>query len=347
MVEDNDEHDIRSALEEAMEEKPSEQAPEKPEVAEPEATEKKQPEDKKEVSTGEEPDDAEESVEAATEEKPEEDSKPVKSALKAPASWKAGAKERWSSLTPDVQEEILRRERESATAIQRNAEGRQFAETFHKAIDPYRAVMAAEGTTDPIVAVQNLMQTATTLRLGTPVQKADLIARLINIYGVDVQTLDGILSGQADPKITQQQEIDRLLQERLAPYQQFMQQQQMSSRQNEQRIQQQAESVVDDFAAKNEFVDDPEISNTMADLLELSARRGRAMDIQEAYDRAVQMNPEISRIVEQRKAASSTKDVERSRAAAKSVKGSPMGGSPLVDTDDIRATLTAAFDGKI
>ena len=349
-METDDDKDIRATLEDAMEsteEKVVDETPEKPEVVEREAPKEEQPEKAEAVQSEAEPDDAPEPAKAEEKKEPEEDSKPVKSTFKPPVSWKAGAKERWASLPPDVQEEVVRRERESAIAIQQNAEGRQFAERVQKAIDPYRAVMAAEGAPDPIVAIQNLMQTTAALRLGTPIQKADVIARLINVYGVDVQTLDGLLSGQANPQITQQQEIDRLLQERLAPYQQFIAQQQQTQAQQREQIQARAAQTVEEFAARNEFVDEPEISETMADLLEVAGRRGRSMTIQEAYDRAIQMSPEIAKIVAQRKEAASVASVQKAKVASSSVKGSPMGGGPPSGEMSLRDTLLAAADGKI
>lgn len=284
---------------------------------------------------------------AKVEETVDEKAEPVKTEeprYKAPAAWKAGAKERWASLPPDVQEEVYRRERESAVAIQQNAEGRKFAESFYKAIEPYRAVMAAEGAADPIQTVQNLMQTVTGLRMGTPIQKADIVARIINVYGVDIRALDSILSGNNDPKIQQQKELDRMVAERMAPYEQYMQQTQSQRQQAEARAAQQAASAVEQFAAQNEFVDDPEISNTMADLLEMAANRGRSMTMQQAYDQAVRLHPDISKIVDQRSAARAAQEVAKAKAAAVSVKGSPMGAGPATGDGSIRASILSAME---
>lgn len=332
--------DLRASIEAAIDET----QPEKVE-AEPVETEKVEAEpveaEKVEAETK-----TEAEAEPETETKAEPETKPVS---KPPASWRAGAKERWTSLPEDVREEVSRRERESAIAIQQNAEGRKFVEAFHQAIDPYRSVMAAEGVRDPLVAVQNLMQVSAGLRLGTPSQKANIVAQIIDTYGVDLQTLDSILSGQLDPKRVQEDEFERKLRERLAPYEQFMQQQQAQRQQMESQYQARAAQTVEQFAATNEFVDDPEVSNTMADLLEVAARRGREMSIQEAYDRAVQMVPDIAKIVNQRKAAQSASAaaVERQKQAASSIKGAPSGGGAPVNTKDLRSTLEAAFEGKI
>lgn len=317
------------------------------EAAKPEVTTPTEPEVKPEIQAKAEPEsevktEPETKVEAVNEEA--EPAKTGEPRHKAPAAWKAGAKERWASLPPDVQEEIYRRERDTAVAIQQGAEGRRFAESFHKAIEPYRAVMAAEGATDPIQTVQNLMQTVTGLRMGTPIQKADIVARIINVYGVDIPTLDSLLSGNSDPKVQQQSELDRLLAERMAPYEQFMRQQQIQQQTQQQQVFQQAASVVEQFAAQNEFLDDPEIANSMADLLEMSANRGRSMTIQQAYDQAVRLHPEISKIVDQRTAAKAAQSVAAAKAASSSVKGSPMGAGPATGDNSIRASLLASMD---
>jgi hypothetical protein len=277
-------------------------------------------------------------------EKAEVPVKPEEPATKAPAPWRAGAKERWKDVPAEVQQEVIRREREAAVAIQQNSEARKFADAFNQVIQPFQGIMAAEGAKDPLSAVQGLMQTAASLRLGTPIQKANVIAQLISVYGVDIQTLDGVLSGQQDPKIQQQSEIERLLQERLAPYQQFMEQQRQQQAYQQQTVQQQAAQVVEQFAAKAEFLDDPEITNTMADLLEMSAKRGRTMTMEQAYDQAVKLHPDISKIMAQREAAKKAAASATSRAAASSVSGSPAGGGPPSGGGDIRSAIMAAME---
>jgi hypothetical protein len=339
---------IRESLEEAVaatpvEEKAVEKIAAKPEVVEPEkVTEKAEPEKDGAVETTSKP--------VLEEKAPEEEKKPEvedKVRFKPPAAWRAGAKERWATLPPDVQEEVTRRERESSIAIQQNAESRHQVDAFNQMIAPYRSVMAAEGTNDPIVAVQNLMQTATTLRLGTPMQKADLIARLINVYGVDVQTLDGLLSGQANPQVQEQDRIERLLQERLAPYQQFMQEQQSYRQQQTGQLQSEAARAIDAFMAspEAEFASDPEVAATMADLLDVASRRNRSMSMKEAYTQACNMNPEISKILAQRTAAlKAPVDINRAKNAASSVVGGPMGGGPATSGSSIRDSILAAMD---
>ena len=48
----------------------------------------------------------------------------------APKSWKAGAREKWASLDPEMRAEVHRRERESARAIQESAPIKKFTPNF-------------------------------------------------------------------------------------------------------------------------------------------------------------------------------------------------------------------------
>jgi hypothetical protein len=128
--------------------------------------------------------------------------------------------------------------------------------------------------------------------------------------------------------------------------QQIQQQQQVQ----QQVSRQEAARVVDDFAAKHEFVNDPDIANTMADLLEVAANRGRELSIDRAYEIAVQQHPEISKIVSQRKAAEAAAAgaVQKAKLAASSVPSTSLGGVATEPVgDDLRATIEAAWSRKI
>lgn len=261
---------------------------------------------------------------------------------KVPISWKAGAKERWKDLPRDAREEIIRREREISVGLQQAAEKSKFADNFARVVEPYRAAMAAEGVQDPVVAVQNLLQTANVLRMGTPIQKATTMAKLIEYYGIDLQALDSILSGNAQQATSESARLEELLNQRLAPIQQMLQTQQQSATQY---IQQEAASAIANFvnSGKAEFFE--EVREDMADLLDMASKRGRKMSIEDAYERACLAHPEISQIVQRRKMTPSI-DVTRAKVAASSVSGAP---TPTVTAqgDDIRSALLAAMNKNV
>jgi hypothetical protein len=334
---------IREALEGAMAEGKTDEPTEQPTesvATEPETPQvddvvdsKEQPEEKATLRQDEES--SEVPVVAEKKEEPVVKDKP-------PASWKAGAKERWSSLPPEARAEINRREREINIGLQQAAEKSRFADTFARTIEPYRASMAAEGVTDPMVAVSNLLQTANTLRMGTTVQRATTIAKLIEYYGVDLPTLDGILAGNAQTAVNPTSQFEELLNQKLAPLQQMLQYQQQQEQFSQQQLYQEANETIEQFieSGKAEYFE--EVREDMADLLDMAAKRGRQMSIQEAYDRACLAHPEISKIVQRQKFAPAV-DINRARAASSSISGSPAPKSAGDGGGDIRSALLAAM----
>lgn len=350
---------IREALESAMEEKEKETneatssaAKEEPAKEEPakqeQETAKQEPakqEQEQEQETGGSKEDPKESVRATDEEEKKEEKPRVKDIDKPPVTWKAGAKERWAKLDPEVRQEIHRREREISTGLSQAAEKGKFADRFTQTIAPYSAVLAAEGVRDPLVAVQNLFQTVTTLRMGTPYEKAMQIAQVIEAYGVPIKELDEILSGNAKRATSEEARIEQLVNQRLAPIQQRIQQFDAAEGASQQKIQEEARNAVTSFADEAEFFD--EVRQDMADILDLATRRGRQMTLQDAYNKACAMHPEVSRILNQRSAAARAKEVaDKERLAKTSIKGAPGGSSGGADPTNLRATLEAAFDGK-
>lgn len=344
--------DLREALTAAMNEAEKEPV---------DATPTPEPE-KQEVTTDEQPKEekAEESGVKETAEKEEtqgegtqEDKsvsetpadKPVKKTFeKAPTAWKAGARERWATLPQEVREEILRRERDVEVGMRQNAEGRKFQETFQQVVEPFRPAFAAEGVTDPIVGIRNLLQTANSLRFGAPAQKADIVAELIQHYGVDPMILDHALSQRLSgkPSDPYAPKIQEALSQELAPIKQFMTSLQQQQMQRQQEIQQKAASAVVEFGEQAEFFND--VREDMADLMEVAARRGREMTLQEAYDRACQAHPMISKIMSQRQLRTPSDELARKRQAASSIKGAPGATTEGAVPKDLRGAIAQSIE---
>jgi hypothetical protein len=262
-------------------------------------------------------------------------------ALKPPASWKPTAREHWKSIPPDVQQEIVRRERESQQLLQDTTQSRHAASALAQLSQKYAATMAAEGAPDILTATDNLAQIATRLRFGGPGEKANQIASLIKAYGVDIMQLDNILAGlPAQPAAMQQQNfqdprLDRLLQEA-----------EQTKRQREEQAAYEAQSEVHQFGANKEFFSD--VRGMMADLVEVAARSGIDLSLQDAYDRAIQLHPEINKVVGQRAQAEQARNPHRStakaKAAASSVKGSPSPGTARATGGSTRDDILAAME---
>lgn len=270
-------------------------------------------------------------------------------AARAPGTWTPAAREKWSSLDPEVRAEIWKREREASRALTASTEARKFQGEFMNAVQPFMGFIAAEGST-PIQAVQNLMQTAAALRVGTPQQKVQVVADVIKNFGIDLQALDSYLAGQ-QPQFTPQTLIQQEVQRALTPLQQFQQQLLQSQRAQAQALDAETDSELARFASdpKNEFF--PDVKDVMADLIEVAAKRGIQMGLTEAYERATLIHEPVRRVIEGRK------QTEAARAAAARARNARNAASSItpsseanvaqpVPGDSIRSAIEFAINAQ-
>jgi hypothetical protein len=259
---------------------------------------------------------------------------------RAPVSWGAATREHWKALPPQVKAEIQKRERDFSVGIQQYAENSKRANMMDQALAPYQQYFAMDGG-NPGQSVNRLLQTASMLQMGSAPQKAQIVAQLIAQFGVDINTLDHMLAGKGTPpEMKQQEEVQRAIQQAVAPYQQTLQQLEQQQRAHQHYVQQAASSSLDQFMAdpKNEFYRD--VQGDMADILDMSANRGMKMSLKDAYDRACKLNPEIERIIATRQGQRS---LQAKRQKATSITGSPAGDG-LAPADSMRSALEQAWD---
>jgi hypothetical protein len=268
-------------------------------------------------------------------------------AVAAPASWSPLAREAWKAVPAAAQAEIARREQEMARFVGESSAARNIAEQFTRTIQPYLGTIQQEGV-DPLTAVRNLMQVTQTLRSGTQYEKAQTLARIVQVYGVDIQTLDAALVGAAPPEGQQAndpQYVQQAVQQALAPLYQAAQARQQ---QTIQQAEGEARSELEVFAQdpKNEFFQD--LRHEMADIIELAEKHGRQVTLQQAYERAAMLHPEVSKVMLARQqgvnARSLTQAAQRARSAAVSVRGSaPVGNPNPQEPTSIRESIEAAI----
>jgi len=262
-----------------------------------------------------------------------------------PVSWSVTNKQEWDKLPDGVREEITARELQVNQLFQQTADDRRTATQFNEMVTAYAPVIAAEGVQNPMEAIQGLMNITATLQQGGPQQKAERIAGLIKHYGIDIGMLDNVLAGEpvADP---QQQQLNQMLDQRLAPVNQLMEQLNQTRQQQEMQTQQEAGQTVEQFGAdpKNEFFHD--VREVMADFLDMASSRGQNMSLEQAYDRACALNPEIANIVASRRAAeqqaANQTTMTNKRNAASSVVGrsaSTTHGRGDMSVGDLMSTL--------
>ena len=231
--------------------------------------------------------------------------------FKPPQSWKPTIREKWTTLPPEVQEEIDRREREIARGLQESSGPRQNWDRFTQAVAPYQSIIAASGA-DPVTYTQSLLQTAAALQMGTPGQRAAVVANVIRQFGVDVtqlaEALDKPGAAPAGPQAAP--DVQTLVDQRL---------QAMVQQANQQR----AVAEVAKFEESHEFASDPQIRATMAALIQGNI----AKDLDTAYDMAVSASSEHRSVIEQRKAAEAAKaaqaSMQQKQKAGVSVRSTP------------------------
>ncbi len=288
---------------------------------------------------------------SSVKEDPEAAPAPSYSVDNAPKSWRAPQRAQWDKLPPDVRQEVMRREREVTKVIGESGQARQFMQQFGSVLQPFEQRLRAVGA-HPIDAVRELLRSDYILATAPKVQRAQFMARMIKEYDIDVHELDSALArvAPADPVAAN---LDQLLQQKLAPLQQYIagiqQREQSQERQSQAQINQSIETMAED----PKYPHFEELRMDMADIVDLAAKRGVYLSLPDAYTRAVAMNPEVSKQVasqqatEAQKAANAARNAKAQRAlgASVSVGGAP-GGAPsgASGASDRRATIAAAFD---
>lgn len=271
-------------------------------------------------------------------------------AEKAPASWRPDAREHWAALPAGVRAEVARREAEVQRTLQETADARRFTEQMQQVIRPYEMFIKAEGS-NPVQAIDNLMATAARLRTGTAPELAQMVAGIVKQFGVGrfgnqfIEQLDSALAGEVPRVDAQQSQVQQLLQQQLAPVQQFMSQFQQAQLVQQQQMQDTAVKEVSDFISKAEFGED--VREEMADIMELAQRRGREISLQDAYRQACLVNPRVRTVLEGRAKTKGVQQLsgaaQKAKAAAVSVSGAPALSTPPGGAADVRSAIEAAL----
>lgn len=271
---------------------------------------------------------------------------------KAPQSWKPAQQAKWNALDPDIRQEVIRRERETTRVLSDSTQARQFTQAFQQATQPYMARIQSLNA-HPISAVQELLKSDHILSTAPKAQRAQFMAKLISDYGVDIAELDAALSGKT-PVNPVESQVEQLVQQRLAPFQQFMQQQEQARLEQGRQQSQEAAATVESMAAdtaKYPFFE--QVRSTMADIVEFNAARNRTVTIETAYNQAVAMDQTLSQELASKQAQASAavqaqklnELAQRALKASTQVGGAPVGsvgGSPAANSR--RAAIEAAIE---
>lgn len=287
-------------------------------------------------------------------EKPKpEAAKPV--GFKAPESWRPAVREQWKTLAPQVQAEIIRRERQIEDTLKHTVQARQVAEGLGQIYANFQDVFKGEST-PPLQTIANLLNISRTLKTAPPPQRAQLMAQVIQQYGVDLQLLDQALAFhvQNAPKQDGVNQFQQMMAQSLAPIHQqlgaLVRERQMGQQQAQQEQNQTLINEVETFAAdpKNEYFE--LLRNDVADILEMGARRGQPISLSQAYTRAMLANNELAPLVSQAMLREAAAQQNAPAAAALqragfSVTGAPSLGAP--QAGDASKSVRGAIEGAI
>lgn len=271
---------------------------------------------------------------------------------KAPQAWRGPLKEKWSKVDPEIRQEITRRERETGRILQEASNHRKFTEGFQEVLQPYLPRLQSANV-HPLKAVQSLLAADAALATAPMAKRAELMATMIKDYGIDFQMLDAALAGKNPSETSPTAIIDARVQAgveaALAPFRQFMGNQQQREQAQVQATQQQVQTEVNAMAADaTKYPEFWNVQQDMADITDSYYRRGIYLSADEAYSRAVRMNPEAFGREQARTqrvgAVKVNQNAQRALGASLSVSGTPIPTMTEVDPSDLRGTIEAAWN---
>jgi hypothetical protein len=262
-----------------------------------------------------------------------------------PKSLRLELKEHWEKAPPELQQAFAQRDADYEKGItsykQRDAEARAITEQFA----PYEWILRNENST-PAQAIGPLLQTAALLRTGTPQQKSQAVAQMIQQFQIPLDQVAAYFGGEAPPQ--QDSHYNQLAQQVQQLTQHITQSQYEAQKQNENR----ALSVIQQFAsdpanAHFEAVQDRMLSllqapQVLGDISHMSERE----KLQVAYDTAVRLDPQLAQslFAQQQQSYAAQNQVQKARQAAVQVRGAPGGAvSGLVSQSDRRAVIANAL----
>lgn len=246
--------------------------------------------------------------------------------IRVPPGWSPAAKAKFASLDPDIQSEILKREKDFSVGLQDRTNALKRYEPLEQVIAPHRQKWAVAGV-DEATAVKQLLAASDWLERDP----TTAIAYLAKQYGVNALPT-GTAQPQAQPESIGQTPQLTALQQELQDLKQ-----QIAS-QSEAGLVSQIEAFKND--PKNLYFEN--VREDMAALI----NAGKAKTLEEAYDMSCWMRPDIRPLLQ---VPQVTKDpaaqVQKAKAAAVSITGSPaQPRAPQTNAnasieDDIRTAL--------
>jgi hypothetical protein len=261
--------------------------------------------------------------------------------IEPPARWTADDKAKFAQWPRDVQEAVLERnkalEADYTRKTQEAAELRRHAEPILNAVKPYEAYLSQVapriGQT-PDQMIGNLIGVEYQLRTGDPHQKAQALQQIAVEYGIDLASISrGELPVAPDPHYQQLRQSFGHLEQRVAQYEQLIEQEQ----QRQITDQVKAFAKATDAAGRPQHPHFERVRGVMAQVL----RDDPALNLAAAYHKAVEpIQQAIAEELRQREILAAQQrqealDKARKAAPVKSTGSQPNGSSKSKGLDDV------------
>lgn len=232
----------------------------------------------------------------------------------APKTWTKEAIAEWATIPPRAQQEILKREEDMHRGIEQYKTAADIGMAYSKVVEPYAPILAAENI-DPVGLFQSFAANHYLLTRGTPQQKIELAASMLQGYEIPLAELLNYIADQdidlnpPDPRV-------QALENQVTQLTNLFQTSQTAvQKENNSRI----EAEIEAFAADPAH---PYFNELASDIQKLFAGK-LASSLQEAYDKAVFANPvtrqkEIDRLTAEKLSSAEAEEKARKDKIAKS-----------------------------
>lgn len=260
---------------------------------------------------------------------------------KAPSSWSPTAREAWANIPPEVQTEIGRREKELQNNLNETTQARQLSQNFGNLVQPYQGMFQAQGV-DVFTGINNTLQLAAQLQMGTPQQKAQACANIIQQFGVDIGSLDDLLVGKAPTQQQQSPEFQQM-QTQMNQMGQYIQNQQHNQQVTQQQEQARINTETETFIQSKPYAND--MRNLMADFMDMAQNQNQPITLQVAYDRALGTRPDIQKLIQNSTDTQNNQTaLQQAQNASVSLPQETVGGQGKAPATTMRGALEDAWN---
>lgn len=286
-----------------------------------------------EDSTDESADSSAESESATSTEKSTEEPAVTAPAIRLPKGWKQEALDKFATLDPEIQAEVLQREDDFFKGIEQYKQAAQYAKVVQDMLKPMEPSFQARGL-NPLNHLQSVIEADRQIASAqTPEQKVELFRQLAHYYGVQID--DSLFHAEDSTVGALRNEINGL---KTA----WQSQAELVQKQELEKINNEIQTFINDPANKHFNA----LQHDIARLLET----GACKTLKQAYDTALWSNPIVRQQVldEQAKEKSAAEEAEKKKLLEESKKRSSVNIKSTnvkpIGKRSIEDTLEATFD---